>query len=573
MSGLISAGGLITGIDSNSLIAQLMQLERGPIFRIEARISLLEEQRDAARDLRTQLQTLRNRTQDFRFNTTFSAFLSTSSSESVLTAEVSSPAPVVGAFDIDVTQLASATVAESSAVLGATIDPNAALNSSGIITEITGTTFSINGVQFTFDPGADSLNTVLADINGSTAGVTATFDAASNTVSVENTAASDTSIINFGADADDSNFLDVIALDNATQSTGGSGSTIVTSSHSLGVIDSGAVLNTVSFANGAITAGSFSINGISISVDPTTDTLQEILSGINSSDAQVSASFDAATDTIRIVSTSLGSRTVNFGSAGDTSNFLSITNLDTATQTAGNDLQFTVNGGPVQTRNTNEIDDAVTGVTLKLLSTGTSTVTVSSDNDSIVEEVQEFIDEYNNSVGTIGTLTKNDGPLRGDSGISAIASFLRQNIFNQISGLGGDFFSLADIGINTGKDFDASSAGTLQLDEDAFREALRDDRDNVAELFSNTGGTGIADVFFDYLDEITRATGFLNNRAKASGSIDQQIRSLNERADRIEDRLLQRENRLRRQFTRLEQLAAGFQSQAGALAGFGFLRF
>ena len=573
MGGLFSAGGLITGIDSNTLIRQLLQLERGPILRIDDRIEALESERDVARELRTQLVTLRNRTQDFRFDNTFSAFVSASSDEAVLTSEVSSPTPVTGSFDIDVTQLATATTAESSAVLGATIDPDAALNSSGIVTEITGTTFSINGVEFTFDPDTDSLNTVLSDINASAAGVTGTFDSGTNLVTFENSTASDTSIINFEAQDDDSNFLDVIAVTTATQSTGVGGSTEVSSSHSLGVIDSLVELDTVSFANGTMTSGSFSINGISISVDVTTDTLDDILSAITSSDAQVSATFDGTTDTIRILSTSLGSRTVNFGGATDTSNFLSITNLDTATQTAGNDLEFTINGGSTQTRNSNEISDAVTGVTLRLLSVGTSTVTVNSDNDSIVETVQELIDEFNNSVGMIRDLTGIEGALSGDSGIRSIGNFLRANIFSQVADLGGDFSSLLDIGISTGEDFDSSTPSVLELDEDAFREALRDDSTNVEELFSNDDETGIADILYEYIDEIAKATGFLHARSKAGGVIDVQIQSLNDQIDRFEDRLLHKEERLRRQFTRLEQLSAGFQNQSAALSGLSFSRF
>lgn len=573
MSGLISASGLITGIDSGSLIRQLLQLERGPIFRIEDRIEALESQRDVARELRTQMVTLRNRTQDFRFNNTFSAYLSTSSDETVLTSEVSAAAPVTGSFDIDVTQLATATIAESSAVLGATIDPTAALNSSGIVTEITGTTFSINGVEFTFDPDTDSLNTVLADINASAAGVTATYDSGTDLITFVNSTASDTSIINFEAEDDDSNFLNVIAVTSATQFTGSGGSTEVISSHNLGVIDSLVELDTVSFANGTMTSGSFSINGISISIDVTTDTLDDILAAITNSDAQVSATFDGSTDTIRILSTSLGSRTVNFGGISDTSNFLSITNLDSATQTAGNDLEFTVNGGATQTRNTNEVSDAVTGVTLRLLSVGTSTVTVNSDTDSIVETVQEFIEEFNNTVGTIRDLTTGDGALSRDGGIRTIETYLRSNIFSQIADLGGDFTSLLDIGITTGQDFDSSTPAVLELDEDAFREALRDDRTNVKELFSNDDKTGVADILYEYIDEITKATGFLNARSKAGGSIDIQIRSLNDQIDRIEDRLLHKEERLRRQFLRLEQLSAGFQNQSAALSGFMFSRF
>lgn len=568
MSGSITAGGLITGLDTNNIIAQLVALERQPIQRTRQRITAIETQRNAVRDLRSQLLTLRNRVQDFRLNNIFNAFTSASSDSEVLTSTVTSSNPVVGAFAVNVTQLASATTAQSSAKLGTAINPAATLNASGITTPIEAGTFTINGVQFTVNPAADSLNSILGNINGSAAGVTATYNAVTDTVTFANSTLGDTSLINFGADDDDTNFLEAIAVTQATQATGGGGSTEATSTRNLGAVQPGNLLNTVSFANGAITAGTFSINGISFSVDPTSDTLTDVISRINNSDARVNASYDGTTDTIRFVSQTLGSRTIRFGAAGDTSNFLNVTNLTAATQTAGNDAQFTINGGSTLTRNTNEITDAITGVTINLLATGTSTVTVNADTDATIEKIEEFVTEFNNATASIRELTTTGGTLAGDGGIRSIESFLRDKIFSQVSGIG-SLDSLLAIGITTGDDFDASKGGVLEIDTDKLREALADDRQNVKDLFANVNATGVGDLLFDYLDEATKATGFLNARAKANGTFDQQIQSLNDQIGRLEDRVAQREARLRRQFTNLEQLSAGFQNQSAALARIG----
>ncbi len=569
MSGTFSAGGLITGLDSGALIAQLIQIDSQPIFRIEDRISALTTQRDAVRGLRTTLLSLRNTLQDFQFNNIFDAFTSSTSDPEVLTSEVSSSAPVVGAFEIDVQKLATATEAESSTFIGATINSAAALDSSGITTDIDAGTFTINGVAFTVDPTSDTLDSILSAINSSSAGVTASYDAVTDTVTFANTTVGDTGIINFGADGDDSNFLDVIAVTQATQLPDGNGSTAATSTRNLGAIDSTSILNTSSFVDGAITSGTFSINGISITVDPTSESLLNVLGAINESDAGVTASYDSSSDTIRVISDTLGSPTVRFGGVGDTSNFLDVVNLDTAVQAAGDDTQFTVNGGAIQTRNTNSISDAISGVTLNFLSVGTSTVTVTSDNDAIVEEVQTFIEEFNTAVNELRELTGSEGALRGDSGLRSIESYLVGNIFSQISGLGGDFQSLVDIGITSGEDFSAESGLNLSLDEDKFRNALRDGRSNVQDLFSNDGKTGVADVLFAFLDDATKATGYLNARAKANGTIDQQIQSAEDQIARIQDRLTQKEERLRRQFTSLEQISAIYQNQAAALSRIG----
>jgi len=566
VSGLISVGGLVSGLDTNTLIAQLMQLERQPIVRIEDRISNLELQRDAIRGLRTTLTTLRNRMQDFRLNSVFSQFAAASSEEKVLTSQVSGENPVSGSFSVNVTQLASATTAQGSSVLGASINTAASLDTSGINQEITGGAFSINGVQFTVDPATQSLDDIISQINASAAGVTATYNAGTDTIAIANTAPGDTGVINFGASGDTSNFLSVLGATGATQYTNGSGSTEVTGTRHLGAIEPSEALGNTNFAGGAVTAGAFSINGVAIAVDPANDSMLDIVARINASDANVTASYDTATDTLRVVSNTLGSRTIRFGAAGDTSNFLTVAGLDTAVQTAGNDAQFTVNGGAVQTRSTNEIADVIGGVTVTLLSTGTSTVTVAVDDEAIIEDVRGFLDEFNAAISELRQLTANEGTLRGDSTLRQIENYLFGNIFSQVTGIAGEFSTLLDIGISTGEEFDSSATPALQLDEEDFRAALRDDASNVAALFANDAENGIADIFFDYLDEVAGFSGFLNQRARANGILDQQVQGLNGQIDRIEERLTQKEERLRRQFLRMEQMLAQFQNQGTALS-------
>jgi len=564
MASGFSVGGLISGLDSNSIISQLISIERQPITRLNEQISAHEKQRDAIKDLRSKMQTLRNRAQDFRLMGVFDKFQATSSETKVLTPELSGGTPVIGSYTVNVIQLASATTAGSSATLGSPVNTTAPINSSGLSTAVTEGTFTVNGVQFTVG-AATTLSQVLSDITASAAGVNATYDAVSDTITLENKNAGDTSIINLGATGDTSNMLDALNIKKATQSTGGNGSTSVTSTRNLGAIDPSKALDQTNFAGGAITAGTFMVNGVSFTVDPTTDTLEDVLSRITGSDAQVSASYDSATDTIRFVSKNLGSRTIGFNAG--TSNFLSVTNLATATQTAGKDAQFTINGGAVLTRNSNEVADAVGGITLRLLSVGESTITVSGDDDAIVENIEEFLTAFNEAVDSVRSLVGAGGTLRGDASIQSVEMMIRDLIMSPISGLSGDYTSLIDIGISSGSNFDLQAVPHLELDADDFREALRADRSNVQSLFSNIDTTGAADLLFSYLDGITMSTGFLNDRSKANGSIDQQIRMLQDQIDRTEDRVAKKEERLRRQFSQLEQLSSGFQSQSSALSG------
>lgn len=563
--GGFSIGGLVSGLDSNNLIQQLVQLERQPIFRIQDRIAGLRAQQEALRNLRTTLTGLRDATQDFRLGNLFEQFAANSSDEDVVTTSFTEGTPVRGTYSINVTQLASATIATSGAALGAAVNPAATLDTAGFGTAVTAGSFTINGQTINVDPSTDSLNDILSAINGSGAGVIATYNGANDTVSIENATPGDESFINLGAASDDSNFFEAINVEGALQYTNASTATQVDSTRNLGAIDPSATLNTVSFGGGAITAGSFSINGVSINVDPATQSLSDVISAINSSGAQVTASYDSATDTIRVVSDNLGSRTINFTSGS--SNFLDVTNLTAAAQASGTDAQYSINGGAVQTSNSNNITTAIGGVALQLQNTGAANVTVEFDDDGLVEDVQGFIEAFNAAVTEINTATSQGGNLANDGSIRLIEGQLRSLIFGNVTGLSGQFDNLLDIGISTGTNFDSGTVSLFELDEDAFRGALAENREAVEEVFANDAENGIGNIIEDYLESIVSTQGFLNQRARAGGSIDDQIESQNSRIDRIELRVTNLEARLRREFAQLEQLVASFQTNGAALGG------
>jgi flagellar hook-associated protein 2 len=98
--------------------------------------------------------------------------------------------------------------------LGATLNTS---NNAGFATAVTAGVFSINGVAFNVDPTKNNLNNLLQQINSSSAGVFATYDAANDRVLL--TAKSDgPQGITIGSSADTSNFLQAVGfLSNYTQ--------------------------------------------------------------------------------------------------------------------------------------------------------------------------------------------------------------------------------------------------------------------------------------------------------------------------------------------------------------------
>lgn len=83
----------------------------------------------------------------------------------------------------------------------------------------------------------------------------------------------------------------------------------------------------------AVTGGTFTIAGQRISVDPSQDTLQHILSRINSQ-TNLTAAYDSRSDTLRITRNDGLSEPIGMGSAADTSNFLTALGLIGGSQQA-----------------------------------------------------------------------------------------------------------------------------------------------------------------------------------------------------------------------------------------------
>jgi len=161
---------------------------------------------------------------------------------------------------------------------------------------------------------------------------------------------------------------------------------------------------------------------ISIIVTDDNNTLEGIRDAINEKDAGVTASIlnDGSGYRLVLKSDATGESsafrmTVSGDSDGDSSdaNGLSALNFNTTNQhmtesVRAQDAELTFNGISV-TRTTNEVKELVDGVTFDLTDTTTSsTITISRDEDLIVERLQTFVDQYNELQGIIKEVTAYD---------------------------------------------------------------------------------------------------------------------------------------------------------------------
>ena len=206
--------------------------------------------------------------------------------------------------------------------VGTDVDPTKAFNGtrdqdpqfeSGL--SVTAGSFDVSGVTINV-AADDTINSVVGKINGSGAGVTASFDVAREKVVVtQQTAGSFKSVV---LDNDTSGFLAATKLDAPTTIAGGQGH------------DSDRLINTVADLSEAGT-GNFEINGVSINVDVGTDSLSDVVARINSSGAGVTASYTESSNVVTIVSQS---KTADLVLDNGTSNFFSALNITAGTYKA-----------------------------------------------------------------------------------------------------------------------------------------------------------------------------------------------------------------------------------------------
>lgn len=579
----ITFGGLASGLDTNSIVTQLLALERRPIDLLQKRISQVQQTTNLYSSLKgdvSKLQTaLKGLTaKSFLDTDPFTAKSVSTSDDKTATATITDPALAAEQnINVRVTRLASATAATSSLVIGRGVTtptllkdiPGASFNSG---------TFTVNGngrnYAITVDKDTSTVNSVLTQLRA-LSGVVASATVNSNGQFVITGATG--ANLRLGASGDTSNFLQQTYLDTATRNA----SEVITSTGFVTQLN----LTTTNLANAglrtAVAAGStFRINGASFTTDG--KSLTDILADINaSSEAGVTASYNATTGRVRIVNKNLGPSLINFSNT--TGNFLTAlaittpTNV-TSTQVQGVTSQATVNGQNVLGAG-NTLDSSVTGlagvsIDLKALSaTGTSVnLGVTKDNTTLKTKVNDFITQFNTIVSRIDVLTDaKTGQIGTDNRLTGFRNQLRNILASGVTGAG-PYTSLAQVGIGTGA---AGTSGgiapkTLLLDSAKLDKALLEDPANLKNLLTGPNGAFTKlQAFVDgalALGDGSQAANQGLFQAQNSGS-QTTIKRLNESIAKANDRLARREKLLRRQFQVSESLISQFQAQGQAVSG------
>lgn len=260
------------------------------------------------------------------------------------------------------------------------------------------------------------------------------------------------------------------------------------------------------------------------------------------------------------VALSIGSEITGAGSGAFSAN----------TTSQATNAQFTVSGitGSIS-RASNSVSDVLSGVTLSLEGTGSSTVTVSNDQSETSSVLQEFVDAFNEVVqyvkeNDLVTRDANDptseaifGALSGTELDENVLYSLRSSISG--AGLsGGTLNSLADLGITTERD------GTLKLNTQTLDSALSLDPDRVREITESLGNAlgGVEGTVAQY----TKFAGLIDTTENLNSS---EINSLNSRIIDIESSISKQESTLNARYARLESIISNLTFQQSALTNIG----
>lgn len=274
--------GLGSGLDIESIVQQQMKAKRIPIDLKKQKMTYFSWQRDAYREMNTEVSAFNTVALKLKLESTFlakKASLTIDDSQKVLVNP--SPNAVNGNFTLKVKQIAKNAMLTSNAVLGLSSDPNQAVATSNLTIKVTG---ELGNKDISISNG-DNINQIVSKINAesSSTGVKATYDQLSDKLTLISTQTGEAAKVQLDVTGDN-NFLDKLKLALAGQTTTGL------------IKGQDAIVNFNGTGDTKVRSNSFTLNNISFTLlkDPATMGVTDYT--IN---ASINSDIDTVVDTIK----------------------------------------------------------------------------------------------------------------------------------------------------------------------------------------------------------------------------------------------------------------------------------
>jgi flagellar hook-associated protein 2 len=260
---------------------------------------------------------------------------------------------------------------------------------------------------------------------------------------------------------------------------------------------------------GAATGPSITINAANNSLAGLRDAINAANAGVTASVVDISGTGTQNQLVLNSTETGASGRVqLVETSSTNTLSSLTIRNLNPSNGTFSDlDATVTINGLAI-TRPTNDISNAVEGLTISLKKVGSTVVDVTR-SEEVEGKLDAFVTAYNAIQDFVAAQYKKDaegrpsGVLAGDAALRGIQKQVSSIVGITSTNNGGPLRSLADIGITVER------TGQLKLDKDVLNEKLTANTNNVLSLLrgKTAAQTGIFqgayDISFDLSDSIT----------------------------------------------------------------------
>lgn len=240
------------------------------------------------------------------------------------------------------------------------------------------------------------------------------------------------------------------------------------------------------------------------------------------------------------------------------------------------DAAFTVDGAGF-TSNSNANVTSFPGLNLNFYSTTSgTTITVSTDTAAIQNGIQQFVNAYNQVVTDVNTQTQKlsgdtistDGtgtildskgnPLIGPNAtLQSTLMGLQQTLFPLTAVTSG--LTMADfVTVNAGQNVSAQQQGTLTLNTTALSGYLQNDLSQVQSVFTNSGGTGLAQMVQSQMQWFTGPGGSVDSAEQANKN---QQQFLQNQLTTMQQVLQMQQQTLAQEFYAMEQTLGSTQMQ------------
>lgn len=322
---------------------------------------------------------------------------------------------------------------------------------------------------------------------------------------------------------------------------------------------------TLTFQFGSYGSGGFTpksgTSSTQITLNSSNDTLQGLADAINKANFGVSAT---------IVNNGSGYQLALTSKTG-TDNQLNITSSASALSgftytggsggmiqtTAASNAALTLNGIAVSS-DSNTIKNAVKGVNFTLAGTGSTTVSVAPDNNSVTNAVQSFVNAYNayakdaSKYASYDPKTKQAGVLLGSATLRGLTSALQNGIVQNISGSSPGYSTLMDLGIT------ANSDGTLSLNTSKLTSAINA---NYPAVIAALKGAG--QQLGSVVNSMTGANGVITAK---TDSINQQLTDLSKQLQTVNNQASQEQQTLLKQYNYMDTVVANLKNTSNYLS-------